>query len=71
VSTSRKVAGSILNEIIECFDLLNLSSHIIALGLIQTLEMSIKDLPEGKALPEHKADKLDLNAICEPIVYSM
>jgi hypothetical protein len=51
----------------EFFNLLNLSSRTMALGLTQPLiEMSTGNLPGGKARPARKAD--NLTAICEPIV---
>jgi hypothetical protein len=65
--TSRKVAGSILVEVIVFFNWPNLSSRTMALGSTQPLtEMSTKNLPGGKGLPARKAD--NLTAFCEPIV---
>jgi hypothetical protein len=66
-ATSRKVAGSILDEVIRFFNWPNPSSHTVALGLTQPLtEMSTRSLPGGKGRPARGAD--DLTAICEPIV---
>jgi hypothetical protein len=65
-ATSRKVAGSIPDEV-EFFNLPNPSSRIMALGSTQPLtEMSIRNLSGGKGRPAHKAD--NLTAICEPTV---
>jgi hypothetical protein len=64
---SRKVMGSITNEVTGFSNLPNSSSHTMALGPTQPLtEMSTRNLPRGKDLLEHKAD--NLTAICEPIV---
>jgi hypothetical protein len=68
-ATSRKVAGSIPDEIIGFFffNLLNPSSRTVALGSTQPLtEMSIRNPPGGKGLPVRKAD--NLTAIWELIV---
>jgi hypothetical protein len=48
-ATSRKVAGSIPDEVIRCFfSFLNPSSRTMALGSTQPLtEMSIRNLPGG------------------------
>jgi hypothetical protein len=49
------------------FNLPNLSSHTMALGLTQPLtEMSTRNLPGGKKQPAHMAD--NLAAICVPNV---
>jgi hypothetical protein len=64
--TSRKVAGSILDEIIGFFTRPNTSSRNLALGSTQPLtETSPRNLPEGKG---QSALKADVAAICEPIV---
>jgi hypothetical protein len=69
-ATSRKVAGSIPDEVIGFFfffDLPNPSSRTMALGSTQPLtEMSTKNLLGGKGRLARKAD--NLIAICEPIV---
>jgi hypothetical protein len=60
-----KVAGSIPDEVIG-FLKCNPSSRTMALGSTQLLtEMSIRNLPGGKGRP---ARKIDLTAICDPIV---
>jgi hypothetical protein len=65
-ATSRKVAGSIHDEVIGPFNLPNPSSTTIALESTQTLtEMSTRNLPGGKWWPALNADKL--TAICDPI----
>jgi hypothetical protein len=64
-ATSRKVAGSIPDEVIGFFNWPNPSSRIMALGSTQPLtEMSTKNLPWGKGRP---APEADLTATCEPI----
>jgi hypothetical protein len=64
--TSRKVAVSIPDKVIEFFNLHKPSSPTMALGSTQPLtEMSTRNLPGGKGRPERKAD--NLTAICEPI----
>jgi hypothetical protein len=66
-ATSRKVAGSIPDEVVGFFNLPNPSSHTMNLGSTQPLtEMSTRNLPEGKGWPARKAD--NLTAIYEPIV---
>jgi hypothetical protein len=66
-TTSRKVAGSIPDEVIGFFNWPNYFSRTMALGSIQPLtEMSTMNLPEGKGRPAREAD--NLTAICEPIV---
>jgi hypothetical protein len=66
-ATSRKVAGSIPDEVIGFFNWSNPSSHTMALGSTQPLtEMSTRNLPVGKGWPTRGAD--NLTAICEPIV---
>jgi hypothetical protein len=58
-ATSRKVATSILNEIIGFFNWPNLSSRIIILGSTPPLiEISTRNLPAGKVRPARKADNL-------------
>jgi hypothetical protein len=66
-ATSRKVAGSIPNEVIGFFNSPNPSSRTIALKSTPPLtEMSARNLPGGKGRPARKTD--NLTAICEPIV---
>jgi hypothetical protein len=63
-ATSRKVAGSIQDEVIGFFNWPNPSSRIMKLGSTQPLtEISTRNLPGGKGRPERKAD--NLTAICE------
>jgi hypothetical protein len=65
-ATSRKVAGSIPNEVIKFFNWPNPFSRTMDLGSTQSLtEMSTRNLPGGKGRPARKAD--NLTAICEPI----
>jgi hypothetical protein len=65
--TTRKVSGSIPDEVIEFFNWPNPSSRNMALGLTQPLtEMSTRKLPGGKGRRARGAD--NLTAICEPIV---
>jgi hypothetical protein len=65
-ATSRKVAGSIPDEIIGFFNRPYPSSRTMALGSTQPLtEMSTKNLLGGKRRPALGAD--NLTAICEPI----
>jgi hypothetical protein len=65
-ATSRKVAGSSLDEV-DFFKLPHPSSHIMALRSTQPpTEMSTRNLPGVKGQPARKAD--NLTAICEPIV---
>jgi hypothetical protein len=64
-ATSRKVAGSIPDEVIGFFNWPHPSSPTVALGSTELLtEMSTRNLLEGKGRPARKAD---LTAICEPI----
>jgi hypothetical protein len=66
-ATSRKVAGSIPDEVIGFFNLPNPSSRTMTLGSTQPLtEMSTRNLPGGKGRPARGAN--NLTAICEPIV---
>jgi hypothetical protein len=66
-ATSRKIAGSIPDEVIEFFNWPNPSSRTMALGSTQPLiEMSTRNLPGGKGRPACKAD--NLTALCEPTV---
>jgi hypothetical protein len=67
-ATNRKVAGSILDEVIGFFNWPNPSSSTMAQGSIQPLtEMSPRNLLVGsKARPVRKTD--NLTAICEPII---
>jgi hypothetical protein len=63
-ATSRKVAGSIPNEVIEFFSWRNPSRRTMTLGSTQLLtEMNTRNLPGGTAL---KSDKL--TAVCESFV---
>jgi hypothetical protein len=64
---SRRVAGSISDQVIGFFNWPNPSSRTVALRLIQHLtEMSTRDLPVVKGRPARKTD--NLTTICEPIV---
>jgi hypothetical protein len=66
-ATSRKVAGSIPDEVIGFFKWPNPSSRTMALGSTEPLtEISTRYLLGGKERAAGKAD--DLTAICEPIV---
>jgi hypothetical protein len=66
-ATSRKVTGSIPDEVIGFFNCLNPSSCTMVLGSTQPLtEMSTRNLPGGKGWPERKTDNFTF--ICEPIV---
>jgi hypothetical protein len=66
-ATSRKVAGSIPDEVIGFFSWSNPSSRTMALGSTQPLaEMSTRNLSGGNGRPARKADSL--TAICELIV---
>jgi hypothetical protein len=65
-ATSRKVAGSIPDEVIGFFSWPNPSSRIVALGSTQFLtELSTRNIRGVKELPAREADKL--TAICDPI----
>jgi hypothetical protein len=64
---SRKIAGSIPNEIIGFFNEPNSSSRTIPLGSIQPLaEISTGIFLGNEGRPVRKAD--NLTVICEPIV---
>jgi hypothetical protein len=66
-ATSRKVAGSVPDEVTAFFNWRNPSSYTMALGSNQTLkEMSTRNLPGGKWRPAREADIL--TAICEQVV---
>jgi hypothetical protein len=66
-ATSRKVAGSIPDEVTGFFNIPNPYSRNLALGSTQRLkETSTRNLPGGKGRPARKAD--NLTAISEPIV---
>jgi hypothetical protein len=68
-ATSRKVAGSITDEV-DFLNWPNASSRIIPQGSTQPLtEMSTRNLPGGKGRPALKID--NLTAICELIVGEM
>jgi hypothetical protein len=61
-ATSRKVAGSISDEVIGFFSWPNSSSRTKSLGSTQPLiQMSTRNLPGDKGRPAHEADF----AICE------
>jgi hypothetical protein len=64
-ATSRKVMGSIPDEVVAFFNLPNPSSRTMGLGSTQHLtEMSTRNRPGGKGRP---ARKDDFTAICETI----
>jgi hypothetical protein len=66
-ATSRKIAGSISDEVIGFLNLPDSSSRTMALGLTQPpIEMSTRKFLGGKKRPVRRAD--NLTAICEPIV---
>jgi hypothetical protein len=66
-ATSRKVAGSIPDEVIGFFNWHSTSSRTMSLGSTQHLpEMSNSKLPGGEVRLARKAD--NLTAICEPII---
>jgi hypothetical protein len=66
-ATSRKVAGSIPDEVIRFFNLPNPSRRTLTLLSTQPLtEMSTRNYPGDKGRPAHKAD--NLTAIYEPVV---
>jgi hypothetical protein len=66
-TTSRKVAGSIPDEVIGFFNSRNPSSRTMTLRSTQPLtEMSTRNLPGGKGRPTRKAD--NLTVICEPTI---
>jgi hypothetical protein len=66
-ATSRKVAGSIPDEVVGLFNLPNPSSRTMALESTQPLtEMSTRNLSGGKGRPARNSDKF--TAICEPII---
>jgi hypothetical protein len=66
-ATSRKVAGSIPDEVIGFFNWPNPSSRYMALESTQSLtEVSTTNLPGDKMRPARKAD--NLAAIYVPIV---
>jgi hypothetical protein len=66
-ATRRKVAVSILDEVIGFFNLPNPFSRTMALGSTQPLtEMSTRNVRGGKGQPASKAD--NLSAICDPTV---
>jgi hypothetical protein len=66
-ATSRKVADSISDEVIEFFICPNPSSCTMALGSTEPLtEMSTRNLPGGKGRPARRTDSL--TAICEQIL---
>jgi hypothetical protein len=67
-ATSRKIAGSIPDEVIGIFSWPISSTRTMALGSIQLLiEMSTRKFPGGKGRPARKVE--NLTAICEPIVW--
>jgi hypothetical protein len=66
-ATSRKVAGSITDEVIGFFNWPNPSSRTMALGSTQPLtEMSTSNLPGGKGRSAREGDNLP--NFCEPTV---
>jgi hypothetical protein len=66
-ATSRKVSGSIPDEVIGFFNWPNHSSRTMGVGSTQLLtEMSTRNLPGCKGRLAHKADNLTI--MCEPIV---
>jgi hypothetical protein len=66
-ATSRKVACSVPDVIIQFMNWSNPSSRTMILGSTQPLtEMSTRNLPGGKGRPARKAD--NFAAVCEPIV---
>jgi hypothetical protein len=66
-ATSRKVVGSIPDEVIGFFNWPNHSSRTVALGSTPPItEINSRNLPGGKGRLVRKAD--NLSAICEPIV---
>jgi hypothetical protein len=66
-ATSRKIAGSIPDEVNGILNWPNLSSRIMALRSTKHLtDMSTRSLPGVKGRPARKAN--NLFAICEPIV---
>jgi hypothetical protein len=65
--TSRKVEGSIPDEVTGIFNLPNPPSSTMALGSTQPLsEMNTSNLPGSKGRPASKAD--NLAASCKPTV---
>jgi hypothetical protein len=69
VLTSREVAVSIPDEVVEFFSWPNPSSRTMALGSTQPLtEMSTRNISEGTGRPARKAD---ITTICDLIVYKM
>jgi hypothetical protein len=69
-AASRKVAGSIPDEVIGFSSWHNRFNYTIALWSTQPLkEMSTRNLPGSKGRQARKSD--NLTAICEPIVYKM
>jgi hypothetical protein len=69
-ATSRKVAGSIPNEVTGFFQFTYPSSRAMTLPSTRPLtEMSTRNLPGGKGRPARGAD--NLTAIREPIIYKM
>jgi hypothetical protein len=64
---SRKILGSIPDEVIGFLNGPNPSSRTMVLGSTQPpTEMSTRSLPGGKGRPAHKAD--NLTVVCGPIV---
>jgi hypothetical protein len=69
-ATSRKVAGSIPDEVIEFFNRPSPSGRTMVLGSTQSLtETSTRKLTVGKERPARNAE--NLTDICEPIVKKM
>jgi hypothetical protein len=66
-STSRKVKGSSLDEVIEFFNLPNPSIRTMVLGpTLPLTAVSTRNIPGVKRRPARKAD--NLTAICESII---
>jgi hypothetical protein len=62
-ATSRKVTGSIPEEVIAFFDLPNPSWRTMVISSTEPLtEMSTRNLPGGKEGPARKADNLTVNS---------
>jgi hypothetical protein len=66
-ATSRKVSGSVPDEVNGFLNWRDPSSRTMSLGSTRPLtEMSTRKLPGGKGRPARRADSL--TAVCEPIV---
>jgi hypothetical protein len=63
-AVSRKITGSVPDEVVELSIDINASSRTMALGSTQPLtEIFIRNIPGGKGRPELKAD--NFTAVCE------